>query len=380
MCKDCPPLNPWEEGYQDNRDPRDGIFEKFSLLPTEVQCAIFREALPSPQVINLAFKITETRDHGARKIIRQLEVSIPTNPSMLPLLKACAISNAEVYRNVKDIVITRLGTKNPFTISNPVLGIPPHIRDYEVVNRLKASTKPNTRGYTYMRVDKDILMLDAANVFTLYSYGGTILMSNIKYLALQNASLDGMSWELPGSMLGVNYELHRLHIFFKIISLHCPALSKVYFLLDGRNYFHFNESPVQSQKLELRILDMDSDFFIQDFTGMETEYKAEGEWEISARMSLQEDAKYVMRDWKQYRKAIVQNTARDRDVVNFWKTREPIVGLVGWFYADTQDESSVLPLPRMYIPSVLAWLPAHADGTIVDKYKGLAQIFDGAPW
>ncbi|TGO07883.1 hypothetical protein BTUL_0240g00120 [Botrytis tulipae] len=380
MCKDCHPLNPSEEGYQDKRDPRDGTFEKFTLLPKEVQCAIFKEALPSPQVIDLAFEITETRDHSARRIVRQLEISIPTNPSMLPLLKACATSNAEVYRNVQHIEITRLGTKTPFAISNPVMGVPPHIRNYEVVNRLKASMKPNTRAYTHMRADKDILMLDAANVFTLYSYGGTILMSNIKCLALQNASLDGMTWEIPGNVLGVNHELRRLHIFFKIISLHCPALSKVFFLLDGRNYFHFNEPPVQSQKLELRILNMDGDFFIQDFTGMGTKYKAEGAWEESARLSLQGDAKYVMRDWKDYRKAIVRNIARDGDVVNFWKTREPVIGLVGWFYADAQVDPSVFPLPRMYVPSLLAWLPAHADGTIVDRYKGLTQIFDSAPW
>ncbi|KAF7867078.1 uncharacterized protein EAF02_009864 [Botrytis sinoallii] len=380
MCKDCPPLTPCEEGYQDKRDPRDGTFEKFTTLPEEVQCAIFKAALPSPQVIDMAFKVTETHDHSARKIVRQLEVSIPTNPSMLPLLKASTTSNAEVYRNVQNIQITRLGTITPFTISNLVMEIPPHIRNYEVVNRWKASTKPNTRAYTYMRVDKDILMLDAANVFTLYSFGGTISMSNIKCLALQNASLDGMTWELPGNMVGVNYELLRLHIFFKMISLHCPALSKVYFLLDGRNYFHPNEPPVKSQKLEFWILNMDSDFFTQDFTGMDTKYKAEGEWEISARLSLQGDAKYVMRDWKDYRKAIVRNIALDGDVVSFWKTREPVMGLVGWFFADAQVDPSVVPLPRMYVPSMLAWLPAHADGTIVDKYKGLAQLFDGAPW
>lgn len=380
MCKDCPPLNPSEEGYQDKRDPRDGTFEKFTLLPKEVQCAIFKEALPSPQLIDLAFVITETRDHSARRIIRQLEVSIPTNPSLLPLLKACATSSAEVYRNVQRIEVTRLGTKPPFALSSPVLGIPPHIHNYEVVNRLKASTNPNTRAYTYMRADKDILMLDAANIFTLYSYGGTIKMSNIKSLALQNASLDGMTWEPPGNVVGVNYELRRLHTFFKIISLHFPALSKFHFLLDGRNCFHFNEPPVKGQRLELRILGMDSDFFIQDFTGTGTEYKAEGEWETSARLSLQVDAKYVMRDWKDYRKAIVLNIARDGDVVNFWKTREPVISLVGWFYADTQVDPSVVPLPRMYVPSMLAWLPAHADGTIVDRYKGLTQIFDGAPW
>ena len=66
--------------------------------------------------------------------------------------------------------------------------------------------------------------------------------------------------------------------------------------------------------------------------------------------------------------------------MNFWKTREPVAGLVGWFYSDDQDDPSIVPLPRMFVPSMLAWLPAHADGTIVDRYKGLTQIFDGAPW
>ncbi|TGO89938.1 hypothetical protein BPOR_0086g00080 [Botrytis porri] len=373
MCKDCPPLCSWEEGYQDNRDPRDGTLEKFSLLPVEVQCAIFKGALPSPQVIDLAFKIFENRDHSARKIVRQLEVCIPTNPSMLPLLQACAASHAEVYRNVKKIEITRLGTKVYLPLWNSVLGIPPHIRNYGVVNRLKASTKPNTRAYTYMRTDEDILMLDAAKVFTLYIYGGTILMSNIKYLALQNASLDGMSLDTPGDMLGVQYEVLRLHLFFNIIRLHCPALSKMYFLIDGRNYFHPNEPPVESQKLELRILDMDSEFFIQDFSGMGAAYTAEGEWATAARLSLQSDAKHTMRDCKNFRKAIGRNLAQNRDL-------EPVIGIMGWFYADAQEDPSVVPLPRMCVPSILAWLPAHADGTIVDKYKGMAQIFDGAPW
>ncbi|PQE11537.1 hypothetical protein CJF31_00011072 [Rutstroemia sp. NJR-2017a BVV2] len=26
------------------------------------------------------------------------------------------------------------------------------------------------------------------------------------------------------------------------------------------------------------------------------------------------------------------------------------------------------------------WLPCHRDGTLLHRYKGLAQIFDGAPW
>ncbi|TGO58159.1 hypothetical protein BCON_0058g00420 [Botryotinia convoluta] len=336
MCKESPPLIPCEEEYQDKRDPRDGAFEKFTLLPVEVQCDTFKQALPNPQFVPI---------HTPRYI-----------------------------------EIANLGTNIPFKLSNPAMGIPPHIRNYKVFNRSRVSTKPNTRAYTYMRADEDILMMDVADVVTLYSHGGTISMSKIKCLALQSASLDGMSWDLTGNTFDDNFELRRLHIFFKIISLHCPALSKVYFLLDGRNYFASNRPPVKSQKLELRILDMDSEFFIQEFTGMGAEYRAEGGWEISARSSLQGDAKYVMRDWKQYRKAIVRSIARDADVVNFWKTREPVMGLVGWFYADAQDDPSVVPLPRMYVPSVLAWAPAHADGTIVDKYKGLAQIFDGAPW
>ncbi|KAK8909944.1 hypothetical protein ACHAPC_006994 [Botrytis cinerea] len=380
MCKHCPPLNPWEDGYQDTRDPRDGAFGNFSLLPIEIQCKIFKEALPSPQVINLAFKITQSRDHSARKIFRELEISIPANPSMLPLLQACANSHAEVYRNFEKIEIASLGTNTPFKLSNPVMGIPPHIRDYTVFNSSRASKKPNTRSYTYMRANKDILMLDAADVVTLYSYGGTISMSTVKCLALQSASPDEMTWELPGDTVDGSYEVRRLHYFFRIISLHCPALSKVYLLIDGRNCFNFNESPVQYRKLELRILEMDSEFLFEDFSGMGAKYNSEGEFERSTKSSLQHDANYIMGDWKLYREAVNRNVARDGDVVNFWKTREPVAGLVGWFYPDDQDDPSIIPLPRMYVPSMLAWLPAHADGTIVDRYKGLTQIFDGAPW
>ncbi|KAF7957299.1 hypothetical protein EAE96_002886 [Botrytis aclada] len=379
MCKDCPPLNPWEEGYQDNRDPRAGTFEKFSLLPVEVQCHIFKQALPNSQIIKLAFKVTEERYHITRVISRLLVISIPTNPTMLPLLQACANSRAEVYRNSEKIEIGHLGTNTPLELSNPVMGAPSSIHGYRVVKNSIVCTKPDARAYTYMRPNEDILMIDALDVLTLYSFGGTISMSKIKFLALKSASLNGMSWKYPGNTLDNDYELHCLHMFFKIISLHCPALSKVHFLLDD-NHFTPNQSPTKSQKLELRILDMDSEFFIQDFTGMGSKYEAEEELELLARADLQGQAKDTMRDWKQYKKAIARDVAQDGDVVDFWKTREPIVSVMGWFHEDSQDEFSAVPRPRMYVPSLTAWLPAHADGTIVDKYKGLAQIFDGAPW
>ncbi|ESZ89802.1 hypothetical protein SBOR_9815 [Sclerotinia borealis F-4128] len=68
--------------------------------------------------------------------------------------------------------------------------------------------------------------------------------------------------------------------------------------------------------------------------------------------------------------------------VSFWKTRAPVVGIVAYFDDDWawRELGMKCAEPRIWLPDLEASLPVHMDRTVLDKYKGLAQILEGAPW
>lgn len=366
MCKDCPPKQKWEPGY---RHIHDGGFKQFKNLPVELQCLVFKHAFPKPKVIDFRFYVLQSYGDQETQIIRKLRGRIRKNTSILPMLQACSNSQKEVYRNFERIEIADLGTHTPYALSHPALLLPSRYHHYEVIND---SRKFGSLNHTYMRPDEDILLIDGYALTSLYSYGGSISMSNITNLVLSH--LDLHTWKLVSrNRMGTGAEVNLFKdSLLKQISMHCPALSKIHFLLCSDND-NFDCEP--SGALDLQILDIDSEFRYQEAVNLKG--KLNGLLTLDKIEEVSRMMKSVEPQWEAYMKIKAAEVPQDVDFLQFWKHRKPVLSVMGWLHSDETNEPSY---PRIYVPSISAWLPAHADGTIVNKYKGLAQIFDGAPW
>ena len=69
-------------------------------------------------------------------------------------------------------------------------------------------------------------------------------------------------------------------------------------------------------------------------------------------------------------------------IFEYWKKVKLTTALLCKLDTDSNWEilGKKAPEPRLYCFSFQAWILAHEDGSPLNKYKGLAQIFEGAPW
>lgn len=85
--------------------------------------------------------------------------------------------------------------------------------------------------------------------------------------------------------------------------------------------------------------------------------------------------------WRDYiRSKSEGGCVQDDSAFQDWKTREPVLRYLCSLQTSLGDNFAFEYAPRLHIPTFKAPIPVHADGSIVDKHKGLAQIFDGVPW
>ncbi|KAF7875279.1 hypothetical protein EAF04_002451 [Stromatinia cepivora] len=232
----------------------------------------------------------------------------------------------------------------------------------------------NTSSSICMRPEKDTLMLESSPLISLYRYGGYITMNSMTRLAL--TEIDPGSWSRS---IGVRFigeskvASIQVHLFQLIRTL-CPTLEKIHIIIaESRNWMGLYDV-----EIELRIIDLDSEFPYQDFTlrdPLRYNDRVRNHTENTISFIYRSDTKRMLRDWKRY-----INGEVDEDALEFLKTRTSIPGLLCCFEPDLSNEPGRISMPKLHITDIDAWLPAHADGTMVDKYKGLAQIFDGVPW
>ncbi|KAI9646473.1 hypothetical protein NHQ30_004466 [Ciborinia camelliae] len=331
---------------------------------------IFIRAFPNPRIVILNASIMQGFNHQQQIASRLLVMKISRDINILPFLQACVTSQEEVYRIFKKIEVAPLGTHTPCASSDPIMDVSPRCHHYKVKYGLDYSTEKVKTYITYMRPDKDILMLSAFEMMRIYNFGGHISMSNVTHLALSEANIN--DWRAPLHN-PVRVEFRRYQdTLFKLISIHCPALKRItLFLCRSELKMLYPPNPYS----EPRFLDIESDFFLHNFSP----YKER----VLRNITEVESAASTMRDeWKTYMKALNEGEGRDEEALKFWRTREPVLSLWCWFDADLSDEPGRVAQPRLYVPSIeyRTWLPAYDDGSVVHKYKGLAQIFDGAPW
>ncbi|KAJ8064244.1 hypothetical protein OCU04_006591 [Sclerotinia nivalis] len=199
-------------------------------------------------------------------------------------------------------------------------------------------------------------------------------MNSITRLALTDT--DPRGWERIIGMpsLGESKVASIQAHLFQLIRTHCPALEKIHIIMAESRCW----DGLYAVETEPRIIDFDSEFPYQDFTPRDWRRyndRVRNDMESTIFRIYPVDTKRMFRDWEIY-----INGEVDEDALGFWKTRTPIPGLLCCFEPDLGNEPGRISMPKLHITNINAWLPAHADGTMVDKYKGLAQIFDGVPW
>ncbi|KAJ8064243.1 hypothetical protein OCU04_006590 [Sclerotinia nivalis] len=180
MYKRYPPKQYWEKGYQHDQDldrdsgdidpgsgqgSRNGAFGKFKLFPTEIQCMIFKQSFPDPQLIEFKFKIEEEQNHDEGIIVVELIYNLPANPTMLPLLQACTISQNEVFQHFKEVGIRQLNTNMPHALFDEVEN-PDYKVFYHFIQHHFATG--NTTPSVCMRPEKDTLVLESSPLISLY--------------------------------------------------------------------------------------------------------------------------------------------------------------------------------------------------------------------
>ncbi|CAD6439225.1 87d5761b-fe9c-4a84-83da-227de47ce75b [Sclerotinia trifoliorum] len=194
-----------------DQGPRYKAFGKFKLFAAEIQCMIFKQYFPDPQLIQFKFKIEEEQNHNEGRIDVELTCNLPTNPTMLPLLQACTISQNEVFDTLKRLKLFD-------EVENSEYKVFYHFLKHHF-------STGNTSFSVCMRPKKDTLVLESPQLISLYRYGGYITMNNITHFAL--ADVDPRRWERTlGTPLASETKVASIqaHLFQLYI---CPALEKI---------------------------------------------------------------------------------------------------------------------------------------------------------
>ncbi|QSZ33497.1 hypothetical protein DSL72_005065 [Monilinia vaccinii-corymbosi] len=329
-------------------------FPKFKHCPLELQGMIFKEAIPrrkSP-VIDFFFEITKNR----KEFILGISAEIPKAPHLLPLLNACEASRKEVYRQLKKVKIS--GPPNGF-------GSAEKTDDGVPVRYFWTSWTPISYTYTYIDPVRDTLMLNIPSLLRLYQYGGSIDFSKITRIALTAFSTDDED---------ASYDPTRYKKVLDLVGRICPDLKvfQMVTMLAAKEYYR--ES---NPKTDYRILDLETEMWHTDFWDEWGIVKLEHENRIA---DVLDGAEEMGTGYFHYM-AFLQQEGREKDL-EFWKRLKYTPALHCRFDGDEEWKSSGkgAPEPRLYVLALDAWLPAYDDGTVLDKYKGLAQIFEGDPW
>ncbi|TGO55288.1 hypothetical protein BOTNAR_0248g00030 [Botryotinia narcissicola] len=221
-------------------------------------------------------------------------------------------------------------------------------------------------SHVYIRPETDTLIIDYRQLFILYFVGGSIDLSNVKHIALVN--LKSFGWDWPHYRLQEEEVDSLIH---GVIAVECPNLKKITYIIS-------NDDPMTETDIDIEevIFDADDELYYQDF-----EYE-DGSLHEEHPYSLMETKAHVDHCFRSFlRQPDSQYRLKD-DVMDFWKVHAPGLGIIARFVADSdwRLRKKRCPEPRYHFVGFNTYLPAHADGTILNQYKGLAQIFEGAPW
>ncbi|KAF7903931.1 hypothetical protein EAF00_001265 [Botryotinia globosa] len=330
-------------------------FPLFSSLPVEIQCRIFKEAFPDPEIVYWDFDLG-IQIGGVAGVF--IFFSKNRRHALLSFLLACKNSHAEVFRNYDKIEIN--------------FPTPMYFQSCNQSDR-----------YRYLRKAVDTLSVSFLSFISLDMEGGSMTLNNLTHLALD------VDFDYPWDGL----YMRILAKFYISISIHCPALNTLYFIYDyglGRGNWCTHE---YHQLLDVTegCLDLDWDFpRLKQSLNEQYRYSSNRRQNTDLHRVL-DDLKDMDREFKQLSKnfdRFMNTTANDTwdkpvgETLKYWENIRPTPVLLlrcqDHFLASTCSCKS--EYPTLYLRQNGIYLRVHKDRTPLNMYTGLRQIFDGEPW
>lgn len=161
------------------------------------------------------------------------------------------------------------------------------------------------------------------------------------------------------------------HLMYAMLSTRCPALEKLSLVVGlAQDLGKMRVRP------EDRIVDITEDFWFLDWEG------PNGAPKDVRTQKISEMVRSLRLDFERFPLHPNPKYAVSADAARFWEHRAPVPGLIARLDGDETwfEDGKKCAEPRLFFRDIDGYLPAHRDGTVLDKYKGLSQIFDGAPW
>lgn len=317
---------------------------------------VFKEAVPdrNSKVADFYFKVYM---HSG-KFLLLIDDEISPASHLLPLLNACKISREVVYDQLKHI---RLSTPDPHGIMRSYRGKPPTLHFWANDRRLIQ---------TYIDPVRDTLMINIPDLVMLDHYGRSIDFSEVERLAITTFRTES-NW-LIDSLMRHFYDL--LHGLFP----RCPDV-KVLQIVSDFPVNDFAKCYRSGQRRGYHLIDLDTEMWHDNY------------WDSSGCLierSHMHRIQDVLSDAKtkeiNYLSHLKNLHMKYKESSERWKDAKLTIAFLCELDADsnwkTLGKKKKAPEPRLYCFSFEAWIPAHEDGSPLNKYKGLAQIFEGAPW
>ncbi|KAF7901402.1 hypothetical protein EAF00_003623 [Botryotinia globosa] len=330
-------------------------FPKFKLLPPELRKLVFEKAVPhrNSKVVDFYF---ELHKHPGKFLLSINDEISPAN-HLLPLLNACKLSREVVYDQLKHI---RLSTPDPHGIVRSYRGQPP-IRHFWANDRRLVQT--------YIDPVRDILMLNIPDLALLNHNGRRIDLSKVERLAIT-------TFPTNFNQL-VRLRMIEYHALLASLPKRCPDIK----VLQIISKYSVKDFAVNYRLCKMRgyhTIDIDTEMWYDDYWD-DSGCLIERNHMTRIKIVL-ENVKIERTDYQRHLKDL--QGMKNREKFEFWKKVKVTMASLCELDVDSNWETlgKKAPEPRLYCFSFEAWIPAHEDGSPLNKYKGLAQIFEGAPW
>ncbi|KAF7909177.1 uncharacterized protein EAE98_012256 [Botrytis deweyae] len=337
-------------------------FHPFNRFPPELQTMIFKLALPVSDPLLLKFEIdveelpaiirqnkkTGKIHHSHRDFTITTFASCAKSPPLLPLLLACKASNKAVSSGGYERIAVSFPDNNNRQ-NNYVMEQKPHL------NIEYLTLPPPQRNHTWLRPEKDTVVVYAEDFVMLYHHGGSMNLSNIIHLAVHNLSGRNRRDE-------IKVKARNLWKWvFLIAEKHCPALKKLSLLL-GIDFAENYDDDDWAAEIDTHhiIVDVDEKFYQLDFHH-ESDDAYDRSVEDGERFEIEElfvNGKNAveLKDTSTVLAEYLDEHMDDEHKANYWKNVDVIPG----FRARPNHMENVTK-----IMGVGAWVPQDANGKLV---------------
>lgn len=258
----------------------------------------------------------------------------------------------------------------------------------------------------YFRPAVDALCIKFQDFEEIYQLGGKLSLENVTHLVLDNVFF-GFGHDYVGE------EHHRTMArqvkLYTLISIHCPALKKLNLVqggrwigdrpdgLDGAEHFKLIDVTEGASDFSWnteryrqwrwsRFTERGAARGSADLANMIAEDNRNLAW---LRRELNHTTRKMLRDFDRFLNA-KEGSQKEGDswampskkTLRYWQNLRPVPSiLVGcWNHNKASPCSCSSDTPEVYYNRFRQYLAIHKDGTPLNMYKGLAQIFEGAPW